>query len=115
PPGSRPQLDRGFRLACPCAPRFRNSDDGFLLAAGRTAHHRLPDGDNLAGLGKRSRAHAFGIGPKICLVYLDAPKVVSAPRTREPAFGFIRRRLLAIEVGDRGPAAGLQSGIAVEV
>jgi hypothetical protein len=33
----------------------------------------------------------------------------------KPPFGLILRRLLAIEVGDRGPAAHLQRGIAVEV
>ena len=76
--------------------------------------HRLTEGDDLTGLGQRRRNHAVGIGLEIGIGELVAGEVERAPRALEAPFGFVLGRLLAIEVGDRGIAACLQRGVALE-
>ena len=96
-------------------PRLGQRDNGFLPAAMGKPHDRLADGDHLAGLGERGRDHAVGIGLELGIVELAVGEIEGALGALEPPFGLVLRRLLAIEVGDRGLAARLQRGIALEV
>src|SRR5262249_29169143 len=112
---SRPQLDRGFRAACFCEPCLWQRDNGFLLTAMGKPNHRLADGNHLARLRKRCRDYTVGIGLEVGIVELVVRKVERALGTLEASFGLVLRRLLAIEIGGRGPATRLQRSIAFEV
>ncbi len=70
-------------------------------------HHRLADGDDLTGLGQRRGDHAVGVGLEVGIAELVAREVERAPGALEAPFGFVLRRLLAVEVGDRRVAARL--------
>ena len=63
--------------------------------------HGLTDGHDLAGLGKRRRNDAFGIGPKVGITVLIAGEIERAAGALEPSFRFVVGRLLALEVRDR--------------
>jgi hypothetical protein len=59
--------------------------------------------------------HAVGVGLELGTGELIARQIERAPRAIEPALCFIGCRLLAVEVGDRGPAVGLELRMALEI
>src|SRR5204862_23964 len=73
------------------------------------------DCDNLTWFGERGGDHAVGIGLEIGVGELVARKIKRAPRALKATLCFIARCLLAVKVGDRGPAVGLELRIALEV
>ena len=77
--------------------------------------HRLADGDDLTGFGQRRGDDAVGIRPEVGIAALIARQLERAPGTLEPPFGFVFRRLLAVEVRDRGVATPLQRRVTLIV
>ena len=57
------------------------------------------------GSAERRGDDAVGVGLEVGIAELVAREIERAPRALEPAFGLVVRRLLAVEVGDRGEAA----------
>jgi hypothetical protein len=63
--------------------------------------HGLTDGHDLAGLGKRRRNDAFGIGPKVGIAMLIAGEIERAAGALEPPFRFVVGSFFALEIRDR--------------
>ena len=78
-------------------------------------HHRLPDGDDLAGLDARCGDHAVNVRLELGILELIAGELERAARTRDAALRFVVRGLLEIELREGCETAILQGGVAVEV
>ena len=111
----RPQPHGRVRLARLAEPGLGQRDHGFLLAAMREPRHRLAERDDLSGLRQRRRDDAVGVGLEVAVGELVAREIERAPGAFEPAFGFVLRPLLAVEVGDRRVAARAQRRVALEI
>src|SRR5205823_9685857 len=101
----RPQSNDGLRLTCLGEPGLWQCDEGFLLATVGEARHGLTNCDHLTWLGERGGDHAVGIGLEVGIGELVAREIERALRAVEAALCFIACRLLAVEVGQRGPTA----------
>ena len=64
---------------------------------------------------ERRGDHAVGVGLEIGIAELIAREVERALGALEAAFGLVLRRFLAVEIRDRGEAARLERGVALEI
>ncbi len=94
---------------------LRQGDNGFFFAETGEACHRLADGDDLSGFGRRRGDDAVGVGFEFGISELIAGEFERALRARQPALGLVVGRLLAIEIGNGGVATRFQGVVALQV